>query len=26
MRETGIEEIYTFDNHFRNLDVKVVQE
>jgi predicted nucleic acid-binding protein len=26
MKETGIEEIYTFDNHFRNLDVKVVQE
>jgi predicted nucleic acid-binding protein len=26
MKETGIEEIYTFDNHFRNLDVKVVQD
>lgn len=26
MREAGVEEIYTFDNHFKNLDVKIVQE
>jgi len=26
MEEAGVEEIYTFDNHFRNLDVKIVQE
>jgi predicted nucleic acid-binding protein len=26
MEGAGVEEIYTFDNHFRNLDVKIVQE
>ena len=26
MKELGIEEIYTFDRHFQNLDVKVIQE
>ncbi|WP_048146813.1 type II toxin-antitoxin system VapC family toxin [Pyrococcus abyssi] len=26
MKELGIKEIYTFDRHFYNLDVKVVQE
>jgi len=26
MREAGVEEIYTFDSHFKNLDVKIVQE
>ncbi|MBE8539359.1 PIN domain-containing protein [Geoglobus acetivorans] len=25
MKETNVEEIYTFDNHFRNLDVRIVQ-
>jgi predicted nucleic acid-binding protein len=26
MEGAGVREIYTFDNHFRNLDVKIVQE
>jgi len=26
MKEAGVEEIYTFDDHFRNLDVKIVRE
>ena len=26
MKRKGIEEIYTFDKHFRNLDVKVIEE
>lgn len=26
MNETNVKEIYTFDNHFKNLDVKIVQE
>jgi len=26
MKEINVKEIYTFDNHFKNLDVKIVQE